>query len=113
DVEGVTLEPGERVVEVGLVYPLQLYTAKGKAAAAGRRMIRIVDHTPDCTACGSRAGRSPAVGTLCRDQLQTIADRAMQAIEEMRGGNIDPDPRDGARTCSGCPFRAICPAPQA
>ena len=109
EVEGLSRLAGERVAAVGLIYPLQLYGASGKPAAAGRRMIRIVDHAPGCAACGPRTGRSATTGELCRDQLQTIADRAMVAIEEMRAGNVEPNPRDGAETCRSCPFRAICP----
>ena len=109
-----TVEPGERVTAVGLVYPLQLYTARGKPAAAGRRMLRIVDHVPGCEACAPnpREKKRPE-GMLCRDQLRRIADRARQAIVEMRAGTITPDPIEGSRTCAGCAFRAICPAPQA
>jgi hypothetical protein len=115
--QGATLEalvaPGERVTTVGLVYPLQLYTARGKPAAAGRRMLRIVDHLPGCEACAPREGRKRTDGILCRDQLGRIADRARAAIAEMRAGTITPDPIDGPRTCASCAFRHICPAPQA
>ncbi|CAA9217746.1 MAG: hypothetical protein AVDCRST_MAG26-391 [uncultured Chloroflexia bacterium] len=103
---------GERVAEVGLVFPLQLRTATGKLADAGRRMVRIVDHVEGCAACGTQPERSPKIGLLCRDQLDAIRARAVAAIEEMRAGNIEPDPRDGADTCRACAFRAICPAAQ-
>lgn len=107
------VEPGDQVTAVGLVYPLQLYTARGKPAAAGRRMLRIVDHLPGCDACAQPTGRKRPDGLLCRDQLGRIADRARAAIGEMRAGTITPDPIDGSRTCASCAFRAICPAPQA
>jgi hypothetical protein len=97
---------------MGLIYPLQLYSAAGKPTAGGRRMVRIVEHTPDCTICDRAAGRSRGAGMICRRQLARIKTRALRTIEELRGGNIEPDPRDGARTCRGCAFRAICPAPQ-
>ncbi|HSH79701.1 MAG TPA: PD-(D/E)XK nuclease family protein [Herpetosiphonaceae bacterium] len=103
---------GERVAEVGLVFPLQLRTKTGKLADAGRRMIRIVEHVEGCAACGARPERSPKVGLVCREQLDAIRARAVAAIEEMRAGNIEPDPRDGADTCRACAFRAICPAPR-
>jgi hypothetical protein len=112
EVDAPALVPGERVAEVGLVYPLLLFTATGKPAAAGRRMIKVVNHSEPCPACQPRSGRS-ATGYVCRDQLRQIRDRAMIAIEAMRAGTIDPDPLEGARTCGGCAFRAICPAPQA
>jgi CRISPR/Cas system-associated exonuclease Cas4 (RecB family) len=107
------IAPGEQVSAVGLIYPLQLYTARGKPAAAGRRMLRIVDHGPGCSACAQHEGNKRPEGVLCRDQLRRIADRARMAIEEMRAGTITPDPIEGSRTCAGCAFRAICPAPQA
>ena len=112
-VEGLPDDAGASVAEVGLVYPLQLFTATGKPAAGGRRMIRIVEHTADCPACQSGSKGTAASGLLCRDQLRAIEERALKAIAEMRAGVIDPDPIDGARTCGGCAFRAICPAPQA
>ena len=110
-VEGLAPEAGSRVAAVGLVYPRELFTARGKPSEKGRRMIRLVDHAADCAACGSE--RTPARGVLCRDELQRIADRALVAIAGMRAGNIAPDPRDGSDTCGACPFRTICPAPRA
>ncbi len=103
---------GERVAEVGLIFPLELYTAKGKLSDKGRRLIRIVDHEPGCVACSSGSSRSAAVGLVCRDQLEQIVERALVAVAGMRSGNIEPDPREGGRTCRGCPFRTICPAPR-
>jgi CRISPR/Cas system-associated exonuclease Cas4 (RecB family) len=111
EVEGLSRD--EPVAEMGLVYPLELYTPKGKLSDKGRRMIRIIDHAPGCAACGERPGRSQAAGVLCRRQLELIMERTIAAIAEMRSGKIDPDPRDGAQTCRSCAFRTICPAPQA
>jgi hypothetical protein len=108
--EGGTLAPGERVSEIGLVYPLQLRTATGKPAAGGRRMVEIVEHSGDCGACAPRSGLAPARGMLCRRQLQQIVDRALVVVAGMRAGDITPDPREGATTCNRCPFRTICPA---
>ena len=104
---------GERVAEVSLVYPLLLRSATGKPASVGRRTIRIVEHTEACAGCCAPSERAPKLGYLCREQLDAIKARALMAIEEMRAGNIEPDPRDGADTCRSCAFRAICPAAQA
>jgi hypothetical protein len=108
-VDGLVLRPGERVVETGLIFPLQLYTPSGKPSAMGRRMIRIVDHESGCRACAPRAPRSSAPAELCRSQLDRIADRARLIIAQMRAGVVEPDPRDGIETCRGCPFHTICP----
>src|SRR3712207_3121286 len=56
DVPG--FEAGERVTEVGLIYPLDLYTQAGRPSEKGRRTIRIVDHTSDCGSCGEAAASS-------------------------------------------------------
>jgi hypothetical protein len=115
-VEAGTLEDhadlaGERVAEVSLIYPLQLFTERGKLSDKGRRTVRIVEHEDGCVACQAPAsGRGP--GTLCRRQLDLIRDRALAAVAGMRRGDADPDPRDGAQTCRSCPFRTICPAPR-
>jgi CRISPR/Cas system-associated exonuclease Cas4 (RecB family) len=105
------IAPGERVAEIGLVYPLLLRTAKGKASEMGRRMIHVVDHAPGCQACDGGSGRG-GVGVVCREQLDAVVDRVRATIDEMRGGVIDPLPREGATTCRSCAFRTICPAPQ-
>lgn len=114
--EGGTLDAapvlqGERVAQIGLVYPLQLFTDRGKRSEKGRRMVRIVDHEDDCAACRD-AAPPPKSALLCHRQLSQIRERALTAVEEIRSGCIDPAPRDGPDTCRSCPFWVICPAPQ-
>lgn len=108
-VDGLVLLSDERVVETGLIFPLQLYTSSGKLSAMGRRMIRIIDHEDGCRACAPRAPRSSAPAELCRFQLERIVEYASMTIAQMRAGAFDPDPRDGVDTCRSCPFHTICP----
>lgn len=112
EVEGVTLEPGERVCRVALVYPLALYSETGKLSVKGRREIEIIDHQPDCRACEAPPPSRPKVGLICRSQLDALEQRVHAAIEAMRAGDWRADPREGSRTCGDCNFRPICSEPQ-
>lgn len=100
---------GERVADVTLMYPLELYNDKGKPSVKGRRELRIVDHVDGCPACENPPARWSGHGLLCRRQLAQIQDRLMEAVAAMRRGEWPADPRDGAQTCTFCPFRPICP----
>lgn len=99
---------GERVATVALLYPLELYTEKGRLSAKGRRELRIIDHDETCAACGD--GRSS--GTLCRNQLADVQRLIVGAVSAMRAGRWEASPREGSKTCSSCPFRPICSDPQ-
>jgi len=109
DLLGVERLSGERVASVALVYPLALYNDNGKRSTTGVRRIQIVDHADDCPACTGL--RSAKQAFLCRQQLDQVLRYVHGAIERMRHRDWPADPREGARTCSSCPFRPICPAP--
>ena len=100
---------GERVADVTLVYPLDLYNEKGKPSVKGRRQLRIVDHVDGCPACEQPPARWTTHGLVCRRQLAQIQARLLEAVADMRRGDWPADPRDGAQTCSFCAFRPICP----
>lgn len=100
------------VASVALIYPLQLYTDRGKLSDRGRREIRLIDHADGCAACEAAPPRAQKSGLICRRQLAEVERLIRDAVSEMRAGNWQPNPRDGSRTCAGCAFRAICPAPQ-
>ena len=63
---------GERVADVTLVYPLDLYNEKGKPSVKGRRQLRIVDHVDGCPACEQPPARWTTHGLVCRRQLAQI-----------------------------------------
>jgi len=100
---------GERVVDVTLVYPLELYNDKGKPSVKGRRELRIIDHADGCPACQQPPARWTTHGLVCRRQLEQLRERLLQAVAAMRQGEWPADPRDGAQTCAFCAFRPICP----
>lgn len=99
---------GERVADITLVYPLDLYNERGKPSVKGRRELRIVDHQPGCPACEQPPARWTSHGLVCRRQLAQIQERLLQAVAAMRRGEWPADPRDGAQTCAFCAFRPIC-----
>ncbi|HEX6289957.1 MAG TPA: PD-(D/E)XK nuclease family protein [Herpetosiphonaceae bacterium] len=112
-IEGLELQPGERVATMTLVYPLALYGDSGRLSARGRREIRLIDHRDEaCPACAAQPERSPKTGTLCREQLAAVEQRVREAVLRMRAAEWQPDPREGSQTCAGCAFRPICSDPQ-
>lgn len=112
-VEGVERRPDERVVSVALIYPLELFGDNGKLSVKGRREIRLIDHAAEsCAACSMPSERSPKTGTLCRAQLDTVAERVLETVHRMRTADWPADPREGSQTCAGCAFRPVCSNPQ-
>lgn len=112
-VEGVQRRPDERVGSVALIYPLELFGDNGKLSVKGRREIRLVDHDEDsCPGCAMPSERSPKTGTLCRAQLDAVAERVLEAVHRMRAADWPADPREGSQTCAGCAFRPVCSDPQ-
>ncbi|MBV9787584.1 MAG: PD-(D/E)XK nuclease family protein [Chloroflexi bacterium] len=112
-VEGMDRRPDERVVSVALIYPLELFGENGKPSVKGHRELRLIDHAPEsCAACATTSERSPKTGTLCRAQLDTVADRVLETVARMRAAEWPADPREGSQTCAGCAFRPVCSNPQ-
>ncbi|HEY0606913.1 MAG TPA: PD-(D/E)XK nuclease family protein [Herpetosiphonaceae bacterium] len=112
-VEGLERQPDERVVSVALIYPLELFGDNGKLSVKGRREIRLIDHDDEsCPACFPASERSPKTGTLCRAQLDAVAERVLETVHRMRIAEWPADPREGSQTCAGCAFRPVCSDPQ-
>lgn len=111
-VEGLERAPHERVTNVALIYPLELYSETGKASAKGRREIELIEHGAPCRACEAPPQARPKVGTLCRTQLAAVEQEVRVAVDGMRAGQWIADPREGSRTCASCVFRPICSEPR-
>lgn len=113
EVQGLERRSNERVASVALIYPLELFGDTGKPSVKGRREIRLMDHAGEsCAACSMTSERSPKTGTLCRAQLDAVADRVLETVSRMRAAEWPADPREGSQTCAGCAFRPVCSNPQ-
>lgn len=111
EIDGMERLPGERVVSVAQLYPLELYTPTGRVSAKGHRVIEIVQHGDPCGVCAGPV-KTGKTAKLCHAQLAEVLVEVRKAVDLMRAGAWQPEPRDGSKTCASCNFRAICPAPQ-
>ncbi len=110
ELAGLERLPGERVRSAGQIYPLELYTATGRVSTKGRRIIELVEHASGCAVCEPPSSGKPS--QLCRAQLAAVEADVRAAVELMRAGEWEPQPREGSQTCASCTFRPICLAPQ-